>query len=246
MIIEKGILRINYEEKKKMKYYFMDYENVRISGFDGIEKLEKNDIIYAIYSEQSKAFSLDILEKAQKQGIIIEAYKVNVGNKNALDFQLSSFLGYIVGKSEDNDCEYIIVSKDTGYDKVVEFWANRNKRIYRLINLFEKANNNLTNSNEEKVIVEVASDNSTPTSDVKTKELGKEDLKKENMLQITKEELMQVLSKEEYSDRILEIVNSFKTKQAINNSLGKEFKDGKKCSLIYNKLKPLLKEKKKS
>ena len=246
MIIEKGILRINYEEKKKMKYYFMDYENVRISGFDGIEKLEKNDIIYVIYSEQSKAFSLDILEKAQKQGVIIEAYKVNVGNKNALDFQLSSFLGYIVGKSEDNDCEYIIVSKDTGYDKVVEFWANRNKRIYRLINLFEKANNNLTNSNEEKVIVEVDSDNSTLTSDVKTKELGKEDLKKENMTQITKEELMQVLSKEEYSDRILEIVNSFKTKQAINNSLGKEFKDGKKCSLIYNKLKPLLKEKKKS
>ena len=244
-----------------MKYYFMDYENVRISGFDGIEKLEKNDIIYVIYSEQSKSFSLDILEKAQKQGIIIEAYKVNVGNKNALDFQLSSFLGYIVGKSEDNDCEYIIVSKDTGYDKVVEFWTNRNKRIYRLINLFEKANNNLTNSNsnEEKVIVgmtsdskinsskkELSSDNSTPTSNVKTKELGKEDLKKENMPQITKEELIQVLSKEEYSDKILEIVNSFKTKQAINNSLGKVFKDGKKCSLIYNKLKPLLKEKKKS
>lgn len=62
----------------------------------------------------------------------------------------------------------------------------------------------------------------------------------------TKEELLQYLTEEEYSDRILEIFNSFKTKVAINNGLSKEFRDSQKSSAIYKKLKTLLKEKQKS
>ena len=58
--------------------------------------------------------------------------------------------------------------------------------------------------------------------------------------------MQKILSADEYSDRILEIINSFKTKQAINNGLSKEFKDSKKSGAIYKKLKPLLKEKKKT
>ena len=62
----------------------------------------------------------------------------------------------------------------------------------------------------------------------------------------TKEELMQYLTEEEYSDKILEIFNSYKTRVAINNGLSKEFRDSQKSSVIYKKLKVLLKEKQKS
>lgn len=57
---------------------------------------------------------------------------------------------------------------------------------------------------------------------------------------------MQYLTEEEYSDKILEIFNSYKTKVAINNGLSKEFRDSQKSSAIYKKLKVLLKEKHKS
>ena len=62
----------------------------------------------------------------------------------------------------------------------------------------------------------------------------------------TKEELLQYLTEEEYSDKILEIFNSYKTRVAINNGLSKEFRDSQKSSAIYKKLKGLLKEKQKS
>ena len=58
----------------------------------------------------------------------------------------------------------------------------------------------------------------------------------------TKEELLQYLTEEEYTDKILEIFNSYKTRVAINNGLSKEFRDSQKSSAIYKKLKVLLKE----
>ncbi|MDE6983243.1 MAG: hypothetical protein K2O99_01705, partial [Lachnospiraceae bacterium] len=62
----------------------------------------------------------------------------------------------------------------------------------------------------------------------------------------TKEELLQYLTEEEYTDKILEIFNSYKTRVAINNGLSKEFRDSQKSSAIYKKLKTLLREKQKS
>ena len=62
----------------------------------------------------------------------------------------------------------------------------------------------------------------------------------------TKEELLNYLSNEEYSDRILEIINNYKTIRSIVNALDKEFRDSQKSGAIYKKLKPLLKERKKN
>ena len=60
------------------------------------------------------------------------------------------------------------------------------------------------------------------------------------------EEINNLLSSEEKPEKVLKIINQYKTKLAINNGLAKEFKDGKIVSTIYKKLKPLLKEKNKS
>ncbi len=48
------------------------------------------------------------------------------------------------------------------------------------------------------------------------------------------------------SGDIIAIFNQYKTKQAICNGMSKKFKDSKRASAIYKKLKPLLKEKNKS
>ncbi|MDE5824886.1 MAG: hypothetical protein K2H91_09450, partial [Lachnospiraceae bacterium] len=80
----------------------------------------------------------------------------------------------------------------------------------------------------------------------RTKPKAKSKSKISDSNKATKEELLQYLTEEEYSDKILEIFNSYKTRVAINNGLSKEFRDSQKSSAIYKKLKTLLKEKQKS
>ncbi len=43
------------------------------------------------------------------------------GTDNALDFQLSTYLGSLTVKNPDDNL--IIVTRDTGFDVVVKFWA---------------------------------------------------------------------------------------------------------------------------
>ncbi len=266
-----------------MKYYFIDFENVHSDGFYGMEQVNKGDVIYVIYSERSKVFSLEIVEKAAIQGAELKAYKVEVGSKNALDFQLSSFLGYIIGKCDDIDCSYAIVSKDMGYDKVVSFWKNRGRKIQRIVNLSGKETlSNLPalvpsekKQEEKRILADVqppakvapckeaeqeTSMQTEPKNEQKTKQqphaqktaakstqISKNSqTKKKCITKATEEEVRRLLSSEEYSDTILGIINKFKTKQAISNGLSKELRDSKKAGSIYKKLKPLLKEKKKT
>lgn len=215
-----------------MNYYFIDYENVHADGFAGVENLSENDVICVMYTEQSKAFSLELVEKIARQRVKLESYKAGTGAKNSLDFQLASYLGYVIAKNEENgDCFYI-VSKDTGFNHLVDFWAERNVKVQRIANF----------AGEEKEPKAAALVVEEPKPKTKTK--GKSKVADSD--KATKEELLQYLTEEEYSDKILEIFNSYKTKVAINNGLSKEFRDSQKSSAIYKKLKTLLKEKQKS
>lgn len=208
-----------------MNYYFIDYENVHADGFTGVEKLGENDVICVMYTEQSKAFSLELVEKITRQRARLESYKAGTGAKNSLDFQLASYLGYVIAKNEGADDSFYIVSRDTGFNHLVDFWAERNVKVRRIPNF----------ACDEKDLEE-------PKPKARTKSKSKvADTDK-----ATKEELLQYLTEEEYSDKILEIFNSYKTRVAINNGLSKEFRDSQKSSAIYKKLKTLLKEKQKS
>ena len=83
-----------------MHYYFIDYENVHADGFIGVERITENDIVCVMYTERSKSISLEFIEKIGKQNARIESYKAGVGTKNALDFQLSSYMGYVIAKKQ--------------------------------------------------------------------------------------------------------------------------------------------------
>ena len=121
-----------------MNYYFIDYENVHADGFIGIENLGENDTICVMYTEQSKAFSLELVEKITRQRVKLESYKAGTGAKNSLDFQLASYLGYMIAKSEGTgDCFYI-VSRDTGFNHLVDFWAARGASVTRIANFEAK------------------------------------------------------------------------------------------------------------
>lgn len=222
-----------------MNYYFIDYENVHADGFTGAENLGENDVICVMYTEQSKAFSLELVEKIARQSAKLESYKAGTGAKNSLDFQLASYLGYMIAKCEGRDDCFYIVSKDTGFNHLVDFWAERNVTVKRVPNFMDE-------EKDTKVVVAAESVEEEPKAKAKAKTKTKGKSKVSDSNKATKEELMQYLTEEEYSDKILEIFNSYKTRVAINNGLSKEFRDSQKSSAIYKKLKVLLKEKQKS
>lgn len=103
-----------------MAVYLIDFENVTSAGISGIQRLTKDDKVYIFYtvnaSNMSFAAHLNLLSSPAE----VIYYNVSSGGKNALDFQLASFLGYLISKGEDKN--FCIISNDKGYDYVKSFW----------------------------------------------------------------------------------------------------------------------------
>ncbi|MCI9557692.1 PIN domain-containing protein [Candidatus Ventrimonas sp. KK005] len=111
-----------------MTYYLIDYENTGENGLEGLLDLESSDKVVIFYSENADKMSFDLHQQLQECDAVIEFQKIAVGKKNALDFQLAAYLGYLMAKEENG--QFCIVSKDLGYEVLLDFWQGKNiKRI---------------------------------------------------------------------------------------------------------------------
>lgn len=106
--------------KNVQRYYLIDFENVNDEGLIGSDSLNDQDQVHLFYTDNAKKMNLDNLNLDCK----FIPHKVPVG-KQSLDMFLVSYLGYLVGQIPKNTCEYIIVSKDTDYDNIIEFWRKQ-------------------------------------------------------------------------------------------------------------------------
>jgi hypothetical protein len=109
-----------------MDYYLIDYENTGENGLKGITELPEDSCVVIFYSENADKISFDMHQKFCICKTKLEFRKINTGRKNALDFQLSTYLGYLIAKNEED--QYYIVSKDNGYRSVVDFWRDKKVR----------------------------------------------------------------------------------------------------------------------
>lgn len=110
----------------------VDYENVNEKGLTGLEKLKQTDRLILFYNNNSK-ISIDKLISISKLNIKMDYFKVTTTAKNSLDFQLISYLGYLI--ANDSESNYCIISNDTGFDSAVAFWKARNVAICRKGNI---------------------------------------------------------------------------------------------------------------
>ena len=133
-----------------MAYYLIDYENVKNDGFDGIDQISENNQVFVFYSENSKTITFDTMDKIHRSKASIYYQKVMAGTKNALDFQLSSYLGYLIGNN-GADQEYFIVTKDMGYKCLIDFWSKNLTKV-AIIPHFS-VNNKVAETSEEKTAV---------------------------------------------------------------------------------------------
>lgn len=111
-----------------MRIFLIDTENVGWTGLTGAENLNNTDMIYVLIGNNIKNHSL-------KAELVIELLKNKVqyvfeetghSGKNYLDFQLSLIVGKLIERYPD--AEIIIISKDHGYNAVIDYLTKHNKK----------------------------------------------------------------------------------------------------------------------
>lgn len=116
-----------------MAIYLIDYENTGVKGLYGIEKLQEDDLIVVFYGPKTGAVPFDDHVRISSAVSHVEYIKTSKTAKNYLDFQLTTYLGYLVAHTGVK--EYYVVSKDSGYDSVIDFWRGRGITIVRRENI---------------------------------------------------------------------------------------------------------------
>lgn len=100
-----------------MAYYLIDYENIRT--IEGFHTLGEEDTVIFFYTKNANSLSFDLHREILSSTAKIEYAAVATG-RNALDFQLSSYLGYLIAKYPEET--FVILSKDHGFSALVYFW----------------------------------------------------------------------------------------------------------------------------
>ena len=113
-----------------MAIYLIDYENVSVDGLKGVAKLTDDDFVCIFYSENQDKLTFGLHRRLCESNAKIEYIKIKLDRKNALDFQLASVLGYKIAKNEEQ--EFVIVSKDKGYDSTIELWKSKKIQVCRV------------------------------------------------------------------------------------------------------------------
>lgn len=99
-------------------YYLIDYENTGVEELEGISKLPKDAQVHLFSTRNSAKISTRILPMLIARNV--QVHEVSVGAQS-VDKHLVSYLGYLIA-SHGTSAAYIIVSKDKGYDNIIQFW----------------------------------------------------------------------------------------------------------------------------
>ena len=133
------------------KILLIDYENIQSINLEQIEKADYR--IYVFIGESQNKIPFDLVKSAQKLGGKLEWIKIDGNGSNALDFHVAYYLGNQIEKNRDN--EYVILSKDKGFDPLVRFISKQNvkcKRINSIIEISSPKQNKEHNNEYRKVI----------------------------------------------------------------------------------------------
>lgn len=137
-------------------YILIDYENVQPKN---IELLKGNNfkILVFVGANQNK-IPFEIVEVLQSFGNDAEYIKIDTINKNNLDFHIAFYIGKI--SSIDENAYFHIISKDTGFDSLINHLKNKKIKIQRQNDLSEikiiKKTSEIKNEDRKNINIESA------------------------------------------------------------------------------------------
>lgn len=120
------------------KYFFVDYESVHQAGLKGIEHLTENDKVIIFYTPANETLTFGMYKKMIRSEADIELYRVQNGGKDAISFQICTFIGYVIGNSSES--KYYIISNDISYEYMITFWKDRNTEVNMSPNILKIIN----------------------------------------------------------------------------------------------------------
>lgn len=133
-----------------MNIYFIDYENTKLHGLYGIEKLGRFDKVIIFYSENAQSITIDCMKSINDTKAKVTLEHAEIGRHDFLDFQLSSYLGYMVRKHSFAD--FFIVSADKGYECLESFWKNKGVNVKLIPNIANEEEKPNTESKPNKTV----------------------------------------------------------------------------------------------
>ena len=109
-------------------YYLVDIENVGNSWIDYI--VQKTDArVCLFFTVPCPSISYTNLAAVLNACSEVRCFQCDPGS-NAVDFQLVSYLGYLISSSADCN-NFVILSNDKGFDCVCSFWNRQGRRVER-------------------------------------------------------------------------------------------------------------------
>lgn len=131
-----------------MNIYFIDYENTKLHGLYGIDKLGRFDKVIIFYSENAQSITIDCMKSIHDTKAKVTLEHAEIGRHDFLDFQLSSYLGYMARKHSRAD--FFIVSADKGYECLESFWKNKGVNVKLIPNIANEEEKPTTESKPTK------------------------------------------------------------------------------------------------
>ncbi len=110
-----------------MASYLVDYENVQSSGLEGLDRLTGDDDVYIFYSDNADKITFAVHKLLNETNAQVHYVHVEVGHKNALDFQLATYLGYLIANQLGE--QYFLVTRDNGFEAISRFWKGKYVRV---------------------------------------------------------------------------------------------------------------------
>ena len=119
---ENKIIEDNNINILNKRLFVVDTENTNNFSFINKFKVNENDNIVLFFSNNSKSITIQTFDEILKCGAKILTQNVNVGGKNALDFQLVAFITERTIRG--NFSEIHVISNDTGFNYAIDYINN--------------------------------------------------------------------------------------------------------------------------
>ena len=106
---------------KRTNYVLIDYESVQPSQ---LELLNRDDFVaYVFVGKDQTRLSFETVSAIQDLGERAKYIKISGAGPNALDFHIAFYIGQI--SATDQDAFFHIISKDKGFDPLIEHLRER-------------------------------------------------------------------------------------------------------------------------
>lgn len=232
-----------------MAIYLVDYENVYIDGLTGLETLTKQDEVVIFYTQNRCGLTFELHRRliscrASLQLMEVTAISTRKNTvKNALDLQLSMYIGYLIGKRPH--VPLYIISKDTDFDLDLTFFTQylqQNDTSLTICATIEDAINGVAQPNTSRFLKETEAEAEPSVQQIQPIVPAKQ---KKNgavvvfpkTLQASVRELLET-DDPKVVNRICAILTTSEDLLTLNNLLSRYYHDGKQVKTIYHKLKP--------